>query len=155
MNRKILLTALLCISFATVSRTQTKNNELPTLKGEWKLDSIVQKQGEKKLTAFSPSKIIPKNIHYSCPVKVSFKEQAGTCRLLYEDGEAKDVFCYAYKINDDILFHVSLPNNTPVPEWMFDYHLTATQFHLHLMLEHNVESSLAKIQYEYFYSLIK
>jgi hypothetical protein len=155
MNRKNLLIAVACMCLMTICRAQTEDAELPVLKGTWKLDSIVQKQGENKTTALLPSKIIPDTIYYSCPVKITFKEDARNCQFLYENEETKDVSGRAYKVQDNIRFYVSLLNNTLVPEWMFYYHLTATKFRIHLILEHNEESSDANAKYEYFYSLIK
>jgi hypothetical protein len=155
MKKKLLLLVLISISIASVSWAQTENQPLPGLKGEWKLDSIIQKQGENKQIALSPKDIIPQEIYYSCPVKLIFKEQAGSCRLVYENGETKDLSCYVYEIYNNLWFHIALLNNTPVPEWIFDYFLTATQTRLILTLEHVEESSDVKVQYEYFYSLIK
>jgi hypothetical protein len=154
-NHLLLLIALFAAltSYALTGRAQTENTKLPELKGEWKLDSIVKKQGENKITALSPGKIIPDSIYYSCPVKIRFDEQIGSCQLLYENEEMKNVSFYVYKSHNDIRFHVSLLNNTPVPEWTFDYFSTITS--THLILEHNEEFSDIKIQYEYFYSLIK
>lgn len=155
MDRKILLIVLICVCFASISRAQTEeNSKLPELKGEWKLDSIVKKQGDNKQTALLPSEIIPDSIYYSCPVKIRFDEQAGNCLLSYENEETKNVSFYVYKIHNDIRFHTSLLNGTPVPDWIFNYLLTTTQNYLILTLEHNEEASDIKIQYEYFYSLI-
>jgi hypothetical protein len=143
------------MSIASVSRAQTENTELPVLKGEWKLDSIIQEKGEKKLTALSPKDIVPDTIYYSCPVKITFKEQSGSCQLLYENEEKKDVSFYVYKVQNNTRFHASLLNNTPVPEWTFDYFFTTIQTGLILTIEHIEEPSDTKVQYEYFYSLIK
>jgi hypothetical protein len=155
MKKKLLLLVITGISFASVSWAQMENQPLPELKGEWKLDSIMQRQGENKLIALSPKDIIPKEIYYSCPVKIIFKEQAGSCRLVYENGETKDLSFYVYEVYNNLWFHIALLNDMPVPEWIFDYFLTATQTELILTLEDIEESSDIKVQYEYFYSLIK
>jgi hypothetical protein len=145
----------MCLCIASISQAQTEENtKLPELKGEWKLDSVVQKQGDNKQTALLPSEIIPDSIYYSCPVKIKFDEQARSCLFLYENEETKNVSFYVYEIQNDIRFHVSLSNGTPIPDWIFNYFLTTTQNHLILTLEHNEDVSDVKIQYEYFYSLI-
>jgi hypothetical protein len=88
-------------------------------------------------------------------VKIIFKEKVRSCRLLYENEEKIDVSFYVYKIQNNIRFHVALLNNTTIPEWVFDYFLTAMQDRLILTLEHNDKSSKIQYQYKYFYSLIK
>jgi hypothetical protein len=150
MKKKLLLLVITGISFASVSWAQMENQPLPDLKGEWKLDSIMQRQGENKLIALSPKDIIPKEIYYSCPVKIIFKEQAGSCRLMYENGETKDVSFYVYESNKNIYLHIALAGDAPIPEWQFDYLLTTERTYLSLTLVHH-EESLANIQYEYFY----
>jgi hypothetical protein len=153
-KRRFLLVMLAYIGFASLSWAQTEKQPLPVLNGEWKLDSIIQKQGENKLIAFTPKDIIVEDVYYSCPVKMSFKEQAGSCQFLYENGETKDVSCYAYESDRKIYFHIALADGAPVPEWHFDYLLMAEKNHLSLQLIFFAEPS-PNIQYRYFYSLSK
>jgi hypothetical protein len=147
MKVKISLVTLICMYFIAGVWAQTEKQSLPVLNGEWKLDSIVQIQGENKRTVSAPKDIIPEDIYYSCPVKIVFKEQAGNCQMLYDNEETKNIIFYVYEIQNSIRFHASLENNTPVPKWMFDYCLTATQDHLILHLEHNTETSGPEIIY--------
>jgi hypothetical protein len=42
-----------------------------------------------------------------------------------------------------------------MPEWQFDYFLSATQTRLIIMIEYILESPDEKFQYNYFYSSIK
>jgi hypothetical protein len=126
--------------------------------GTWKLDSIVQKQGEKKTTELLPKKIIPKDIYYSCPVKIVFEKQE--CQFMYENEKTKEMKFNVYESYDSYSIQNStrlfcgLPNEEPVNEWVFDYLLTVTHGRLILSMEHREESSDTKIIYEYFYSLI-
>jgi hypothetical protein len=142
----------------SIARAQTEENtKLPELKGEWKLDSIVHKQGDNKRTALLPSKIIPDSIYYSCPVKIRFdnEKQDENCQLLYENETTKDMRFFVYESQNTIRLFCAMPNKEPINEWSFDYLLTATQTRLILVMEYNPESSGAKIIYEYFYSLTK
>jgi hypothetical protein len=156
-NHLLLLIALFAAltGYALTGRAQTDNTRLPELKGEWKLDSIVKKQGENKITALSPGKIIPDSIYYSCPVKIRFDERTEDCQFLYENKETKDLFAYVYEKQNGIRLLCSSPNQIPVNEWTFDYLLEAEQDSLILYIEYNAESSDTKIIYEYFYSLSK
>jgi hypothetical protein len=147
---------LLCISIAPVCRAQTENTELPVLKGEWKLDSIIQEKGEKKLTAFTPNTAVSPYIYYSCPEKIQFNGQTKNGQLVYASGETNNMSFYVYKSQDSIYLRVSVTDYPSSPEWQFDYFiLTASQNRLSLMIEYALKPSDAKSKYKYYYSLIK
>jgi hypothetical protein len=144
------------MGIASVSRAQTENTGLPALKGEWKLDSIIQEKGEKKLTAFSPNDAESLYIYYSCPEKIRFNEQTKNGQFVYITGGTENMSFYVYKSQDSMYLRVSVTDYPSSPEWQFDYFiLTATQNRLSLMIEYALKPSNAKSKYKYYYSLIK
>jgi hypothetical protein len=155
MNRKILSIAFVFICIAVALQAQTEFKQLPVLSGEWKLDSILQVNETNSLTAFSPGKIIPENIYFSCPVKIVFNEKDRICYYMYENNETKILAYSVSDVSNGLQFHIEFLNTAAIPERTTDYIVTTTRDKLILTLDNSEESLKTKQQYKYFYSLLK
>jgi hypothetical protein len=153
-SRRKFLVIIAGLCLALGCRAQSGDRSLPALTGVWRLDSIVcEKNGAPDDKTLAVERL-PKEIYFSCPTVMQFKGENEACQLQFYKGETLSVVAYRHKAHNRARLLFALPNETSVPEWVFDYLVERTDGRLVLTLQYDSpEPSGETAHYSYFYSL--
>jgi hypothetical protein len=154
--RLFLIMITVCAAFAPSGWAQsTTSSPLSVLDGVWALDSVKYVQGENEEVKLSGP--LPKEIYYTCPVKIEGKTE-NDCVLHFDNAERKNVFYYVYTLQNRDYIHFSFEGQTSAPERRNNYFLKKDKNRLILKLNNSEAGEVLDaggIQYVYYYSLRK
>jgi hypothetical protein len=152
MKRKILIIAF-CASCGAAA-AQTQPAQLPSLKGEYVLDSIKNEQN--LILPDFDAEQTDNSLYFSCPSKIAFDANTGSCSFAYNNAVTKNIYHAVYKPQNDIIFNAVATGESPnSSEFSYNYIITETDNSLILTFDYEDKNSGEKQQYKYFFSLTK
>ncbi|MDR3261525.1 MAG: hypothetical protein LBT78_06785 [Tannerella sp.] len=154
--RLFLIITIICTGFALSGWAQSTNSPLSVLDGVWMLDSVKYVQGENEEVKLSGT--LPKEIYYTCPVKIEGKT-GSDCILQFDNAERKSVYYYVYALQNKDYIQFSFEGQGSAPERQNNYFLKTDKNRLILKLINTTDEASevfdAAIRYVYYYSLHK